>query len=155
MHFLQVYKINVRGYFRTVELGISNFFADIKDGETTSIPSNTDNNDSISIVDKPIEPFNNDNDFANFQLGEFGVTQSLFVFHLTHWMHQHLEHAFFQSVIPQTDLFYTMNCVIHVPFAQLVMHCRQFHFSHNNNIDRKTFCTKDSTNFLLISFLSA
>lgn len=74
----------------TVEIGIVNFFAGFEvSAEATSIPSvqsNTDNNDSISTTETPykaVGPFNNDNDFANFQLGEFGVTQSNFVSHHT------------------------------------------------------------------------
>lgn len=49
------------------------------------IASNTDNNDSISVTvsNKDSVPFNSDTDFVNFQLGEFGVTQRNFVFHLT------------------------------------------------------------------------
>lgn len=73
----------------TVEIGIVNFFAGFEvSGETTSIPSvqsNTDNDDAISVIEttyKAIGPFNNDNDFANFQLGEFGVAQSNFMFSL-------------------------------------------------------------------------
>lgn len=67
-------------------MGITDFFADMEGGETNAIlllQSNTDNNDAVSLVNSPIEPFNNDKDFANFQLGEFGVTQSNHVFHLT------------------------------------------------------------------------
>lgn len=73
-------------------MGLINFFIVVEEGENTLIPSlNNDNNDTVSIIEinpeKPVELFNNDTDFANFQLGEFGVTQSNLVFHLTQPKH--------------------------------------------------------------------
>lgn len=64
-----------------------NFFATTESGEIIPpIASDTDQTDSISVTvsNKDSVPFNSDTDFANFQLGEFGVTQRNFVFHLTH-----------------------------------------------------------------------
>lgn len=61
-----------------------NFFANNESGETISpIASSTEQNDSVSASETDKVPFNSDTDFVNFQLGEFGVTQRNFVFHLT------------------------------------------------------------------------
>lgn len=72
--------------FQIAHFDLVNFFANTESGELIPpIASNTDNNDSIAVdaSNKDSVPFNSDTDFANYQLGEFGVTQRIFVFHLT------------------------------------------------------------------------
>lgn len=74
-----------------MEISIVNFFADTESGGITSIPpvtSNTGDNESVTLTvtvsgsESTSVTFNSDTDFANFQLGEFGVAQPNFVFHL-------------------------------------------------------------------------
>lgn len=78
------HKINATAFIRVAQIDFSNIFADTENSEKSSIFSvkqDIDTKDSISMSlseSVPIiasEPFNNDTDFTNFQLGEFGVTQ--------------------------------------------------------------------------------
>lgn len=66
-------------------MGINNFFNNTEVGEATTeillVQTNTDSKSSCYAIHNPIENFNNDKDFANFQLGEFGLTQDVFISH--------------------------------------------------------------------------
>lgn len=71
-------------FIRVAQIDFSNIFADTENSEKSSIFSvkqgiETKDSMSMSLSESvPIiasEPFNNDTDFTNFQLGEFGVTQ--------------------------------------------------------------------------------
>lgn len=79
------HKINATAFIRVAQIDFSNIFADTENSEKSSIFSSvkqgidTKDSESMSLSESvPIiasEPFNNDTDFTNFQLGEFGVTQ--------------------------------------------------------------------------------
>lgn len=96
-------------------MGINNLFGDVDSTETTVIStekSNTANLDSISIVDKPVTPFNSDKDFVNFQLGEFGVN-TFHVFLLTQRILMPFDSMFHSFV---SNIFTNSSTVIRKPF---------------------------------------
>lgn len=67
-----------------MEIDINNIFSDNEDGETKSILSVSITENVESGVEKPTVPFNNDNDFSNFQLGELVLHNQTLCFIITH-----------------------------------------------------------------------
>lgn len=99
------------------QFDIMNFFASNESGETVApIVSNTDQSDSVSVIEKEKLPFNSDTDFVNFQMGELGVTQRNFVFHLTQHNHAfcscfHLTNEWLHSdfMWPNFNAYFVIN----------------------------------------------
>lgn len=134
LNYSQGYNNNMVAYFRTADLEIHNLFTNSETGGTTSVPpqpelqpSKTENNNTFPVVDSeragPVT-FNTDTDFVNFQMmGEFGVTQLNFVFHLT-------QLNLCSPISLYLDLFFSHrsphNLHIKPPFHMLI----KFHLIH-------------------------
>lgn len=136
LNWLIVQLIQQINIYQIVEMGINNLFGDVDSTESTVIStekSNTANLDSISIVDKPVTPFNSDKDFVNFQLGEFGVNTFL-VFHLTQQI-QPFDSMFYSFV---SNIFTNSSTVIRKPFQVSFILDMSYpitiSFFHNNSV---------------------